>query len=162
MSTMWYKIGMFFMLFNSFIAIFQTPQFNPWDKFYDNPDTIFDQNNGSTIVLNTTAANAFFGRSNLTSNASLRYLPPGYLSIQGFSEGGVLGWLVSIFTIILQIFIFVIAFFWYAYTGVFNIILSIFGSDMMPFAVLIQAMIDVVFTWGIIQLLTARGGKIYE
>jgi hypothetical protein len=158
MAPWWYKVAIFIFFVNSFIALFATPTFNIWDKHYSSPNIYFNKTNMSTSTMNATEASVYYGRdANVSTNASF-----SYTSIFNMNEAGVLGWLVAVFTIVVQLFTFVLNFAWQAYTFVGAQIIRFFGNDFIPIAVLIQGGINIGYTYGILQLLTARGGRVYD
>lgn len=160
MAPWFYKIAIYVFFVNAFIGLFATPQFNPWDKYYSSPNQYFNKTNMSVSTMTQSQADMYYGRNaNASTNQSATF---GFTSIFNMSESGVLGWLVAVFTMVLQIFIFI--FYWavQCYTFVGTQIVLWFGSDFIPFAIIIQGGIDIAFTYAALQFLLARGGRVYD
>lgn len=155
MASMWLKIAIYVMLANSFIALLATPQFNILDKHYPNHNMYFNKTNMSVQLMTESQADTYYGRNpNVTVAQNWTWT-----SIFDSDQNKIIGLLATPFGVLIWIIIFLINFAFAAYTFVGIQILKWFGMDFMPIAVILQGGIDIVFTWGIIQILLKLGGR---
>ena len=163
MTPWWYKTAIYIFFLNAFIALLSTPQFNLWDKATPNGTmSYWNKTNGSFSNMTADEYGAYYGSNASVSNASSFNFMGNSVSITQFDQGSILGMLATAITIVIQMLAFVINFFWLAYSSVYSMIILYFGKDMIPLALLIQAAVDLAFTYGILQLISARPGRTYD